>query len=668
MNAAFDRDPYLLPFKEEIQKRVNKYQEKKQEIETAEGCSLLEFAGGYKLFGLNRQSDFWVFREYLPNAISVSVFGEFNGWDRDANICTAENFGRWTVNIPCAQMHPGSKYRMCITGVDGVRRDRVPAYAKAVKQEGIDGCFNAVVIGDDSGNNAVSITQAPTAKSLRIYEAHVGMSSEEGRVSSYSDFRKFVLPRIVNLGYTAVQFMAIQEHAYYGSFGYHVTSFFAPSSRSNDVAELKELVRSAQEQGLVVLMDLVHSHASDNFQDGIADLDGGASTGKSGPYTFPYKHPLWDSAMFDYSRWETLRFLLSNVRYWIEEIGFDGFRFDGVTSMLYKHHGVGVGFSGDYKEYFCSLDEDAAVYLMLANDVAHQSRQRRLGNSMCSAAVTIAEDVSGMPLLCRPVDEGGFGFDYRLGMAIPDEWIKCVKEKRDEDWSMGHLVHTLTNRRYLEKTIAYVESHDQAIVGDKTIMMWLLNDKIYTDMSALISSDAADRAVALHKLIRLLTFALGGEGYLNFMGNEFGHPEWVDFPRKGNNWSYHWCRRQWSLADSDHLRYKSLLSFDKAMQHLDSLYDVLLATDQYVFESHEEDKIIVFEKGGLLFVFNFHPSKSFPDRTVRTRFDRALHLVLDSDLKEFAGFGRIDHHHLRPINGQVQLYIPSRTALVYCPL
>ncbi|CAI5476756.1 unnamed protein product [Closterium sp. Yama58-4] len=294
----------------------------------------------------------------------------------------------------------------------------------------------------------------PKPVAPRIYEAHVGMSSEEPRVASYVQFANSVLPRIKAAGYNTIQLMAVAEHSYYASFGYHVTNFFAVSSRSGTPEDLKYLVDTAHSLGIRVLMDLIHSHASNNVSDGLNGFDFGQSAADSYFHTGERGyHKLWDSRCFNYSNWEVLRFLLSNLRYWLEEFQFDGFRFDGVTSMLYHHRGIGMSFSGEYHEYFStSTDVDAVVYLMLANDLIHGVRPD---------ATTIAEDVSGMPTLGLPVPIGGVGFDYRLAMAIPDRWIEYLKDRRDEEWSMREIVHTLTNRRYTEKCVAYAESHDQ---------------------------------------------------------------------------------------------------------------------------------------------------------------------------------------------------------------
>jgi 1,4-alpha-glucan branching enzyme len=507
-------------------------------------------------------------------------------------------------------------------------------------------------------------------RSLRIYEAHVGMSSENPIVNSYDDFTDRILPKIHESGYNCVQLMAIMEHAYYGSFGYHVTNYFAISSRFGTPESLKRLVDTAHSYGMIVLMDLIHSHASSNVLDGLNQFDGT-------PHQYFHegprgRHSLWDSRCFNYSHWEVLRFLLSNLRWYTEEYRFDGFRFDGVTAMLYKHHGISYNFSGQYHEYFQDnlVDLDAQVYLMLANDLIH---------SLNPNAVTIGEDVSGMPALCRPIPEGGFGFDYRLNMSVPDKWIKLLKEVPDENWNMGDLVFTLTNRRFNEKCVAYSESHDQSIVGDKTFAQWLFDREIYTNMALNTHrTPVIDRGMALHKMIRLITITLGGEAYLNFIGNEFGHPEWVDFPREGNGYSHFRCRRQWSLRDNSQLRFFYLWEFDKAMLRLETQFPWLGSKEQYISMRHEKDKLIVFEQGELLWVFNFHPSRSFDNYRVGTKWPYEHAIVLDTDETRFNGLGRLEpaRKAVFPImmsgwSGRpnyIQIYIPSRCAIVLKPL
>jgi len=503
--------------------------------------------------------------------------------------------------------------------------------------------------------------------SVRIYEAHVGMAGEEERVHSYREFADNVLPRVKDLGYNVVQLMAVMEHSYYGSFGYHVTLPFGVSSRQGTPDDLKYLVDKAHGMGIRVLLDVVHSHICKNVEDGLAGLDLGQAEGdnyfKQGEAGY---HKLWDSRLLNYGQWEVLRYLLSNVRYWLDEYQLDGFRFDGVTSMLYHHHGIHVGFSGHYHEYFSpSTNVEAVTYLMLANELTKR---------VAPGAITVAEDVSGMPGLCRPVAEGGVGFDYRLAMAIPDFWIKTLKHVRDEHWSMMEMVKALCGRRYTEKTVGYCESHDQSIVGDKTISMWLFDRELYDGMSGLSEpSPVVARGQALHMMIRAVTMAIGGEAWLCFMGNEFGHPEWIDFPREGNGWSHKFCRRQWSLVDCGHLRYSLLNDWDRALMQLDETFQFTSDPHQTVTTIDDERHVLVAERGPLLFVFNFHPSEDYVDLPIGVGSPGKYRIIMDNTEWRFGGAGLFPHTYdyftqPEPLNGRDQSFevsCPSRTVSIY---
>jgi 1,4-alpha-glucan branching enzyme len=491
------------------------------------------------------------------------------------------------------------------------------------------------------------------------------MAQEEGKVGTFDEFVQNVLPRVKRLGYNAIQLMAVMEHPYYGSFGYHVSNFYAVSSRFGTPEDLKKLVDAAHGAGLQVIMDLVHSHAVKNTHEGLNMFDGTEyQYFHAGPRG---QHVAWDSLCFDYSKYEVLRFLLSNVRYWLEEFRFDGFRFDGVTSMMYLDHGLGKSFKG-YDDYFgANIDNDAVAYLQLANEVAHQ---------VTKDAITVAEDVSGMVGMGRPVAEGGIGFDYRLAMGVPDYWIKLLKEKKDEEWKLGDIFQTLMNRRRAEKHVGYAESHDQSLVGDKTIAFWLMDKEMYWNMAWDRPSVVIDRGIALHKMIRLITFSLSGEGYLNFMGNEFGHPEWVDFPREGNGYSYKYARRQWSLADNDLLRYKGLNEFDRAMQKLDEDWNLLNDPLIEQLALHEDTKQLIYRRGPLVFAFNFHPTTSYSDLRIPVPDQTDYKTVLDTERPEFAGLARTDPStkfiwEPKAMYGRgqsIQIYLPARSALVLGPV
>lgn len=673
IDKLFDRDPYLKLHEDEIRRRYGAFDNLRNEINGSEG-GIATFTSAYKSFGIHINQDNSVScKEWAPGACQLYLYGDFNGWEKKRNPYQKLDFGKWELKIPanpdgtCPIKH-GSKLKIVVESEDGSLLDRLSPWATYVVKPPVEEGFTyQQVVWHPPQKYEFQHSRPKRPGSLRIYECHVGIATTEGKVGSYVEFRENVIPRIVKLGYNALQLMAIMEHAYYGSFGYQVTSFYAVSSRYGNPEELKELIDVAHSHGLVVLLDVVHSHASKNVLDGLNQFDGTDSCFFHGGARG--EHTLWDSRLFNYSSWEVLRFLLSNLRWYMEEYLFDGFRFDGVTSMLYHSRGIGQGFSGDYNEYFgLNTDTEALCYLTLANHMLHE---------MYPDVITVGEDVSGMPALCRPVSEGGGGFDYRLGMAIPDKWIQLLKELKDEDWNVGNLVHTLTNRRWMEKTIAYAESHDQALVGDKTVAFWLMDKEMYTHMSVLSdSSPVIDRGIALHKMIRLITHALGGEGYLNFIGNEFGHPEWLDFPRVGNNESYHYARRQWNLVDDELLKYRYLNDFDAAMNHLEEQYGWLQKDPGYVSTKHEGDKVISFDRAGLVFVFNFNPTQSFTDYRVGVPAAGKYRLVLDSDDHKFGGHGRLDHNtnyfsFEEPFGGRpysTMVYAPCRTSFVLAPM
>ena len=664
------RDSLLKPYASQLRERFDHYQRIKATIKKTGGV-LGKISQGHRFFGFNRgenagESGVW-YREWAPGARSLSLIGDFNDWNRDANPMSVDEWGIWHLFLPDSdyadRLTHGSRVKVHVKSeLDAL--DRISAYIQRVIQES-ETDFTGQYWSPPNPYQWRNQTPNSNAhkQGLCIYEAHVGMAQEAEKVGTFAEFTQNVLPRIANLGYNVVQLMAIMEHPYYASFGYHVSNFFAVSSRFGTPEELKELVDTAHGMGLLVIMDMVHSHAVKNINEGLNRFDGTEHhyfhAGAKG------EHTAWDSRCFDYSKYEVQRFLLSNIRYWLETYRFDGFRFDGVTSMLYSDHGLGREFSG-YADYFDSQVElDSIAYLMLANEVVHAVNPH---------AISIAEDMSGMPGLARPIEEDGLGFDYRLAMGIPDYWIRLLKEKKDEDWHIGEIYGMLRNRRAGEKHIAYVESHDQSIVGDKTLAMQLMDAELYTKMSVFTPSLRIARGVALHKLIRLLTFCLGGEGYLNFMGNEFGHPEWIDFPRAGNNNSYWYARRQWHLVDDDTLYYKHLNAFDAAMQGLDTAYHLLADKDIQLLLIHEDAKQIVYARGGLVFAFNLHPTESVTDWRMPVPHRTDYRLILNTDDTDFGGYGAVEGIHYPwqdiGIEGQaqsIQLYVPARSALVLVP-
>ena len=645
------------PYRQAIEGRYNYALSREKSL--TKGGSLSEFANGHLFFGLHKHPDGWTFREWAPNADSIYLIGEFNQWERRPEYALQKKeHGVWEIHLAADCLKHGDLYKMYVSWPGG-SGERIPAWTRRVVQDPVSLIFSAQV-WEPANPYRFKHKVKPPSQPLFIYECHIGMATEEERIGTYDEFRRLVLPRIVDNGYNAIQIMAIQEHPYYGSFGYHVSSFFAASSRFGTPEELKRLIDEAHGYGLAVIMDIVHSHAVKNSVEGLGCLDGDPNLYfHSGDRR---EHPAWDSLCFNYGRDEVLHFLLSNCKYWLDEFRFDGFRFDGVTSMLYRSHGLGESFSSYDDYYNLNQDGDAIAYLTLANKLIHEIKPK---------AITIAEEASGMPGLAASIKDGGIGFDYRMAMGIPDFWIKLIKEYSDEDWKPGAIWWELTNRRKDEKTISYAESHDQALVGDKTIIFRLIDADMYWHMSKNDQNLVVDRGIALHKIIRLLTASTINGGYLNFMGNEFGHPEWIDFPREGNGWSYKYARRQWSLLENRQLKYADLHAFDKAMVML--LKKINPKEPLYQRWLHDQDQIMAFERASFLFVFNLHPSRSFVDYGILVQKGN-YKIVLNSDAKEFGGFGLVNEQIVHTTTQTaknpdfelewIRLYLPSRTALV----
>jgi 1,4-alpha-glucan branching enzyme len=634
---------------------MNLYRNTKNRLLTA-GQDLKDFANGHNFYGFHHVEGGWYYREWAPSADQLYLGGEFNNWNPTSHPMKRLDGENWELYLPGddALWH-GCKVKT-VVDYHGSRTEHLPLYIRRVIQNKSNNTFDAEVVDD---RRAFPWTDQDFVgeDQLYIYEAHVGMAQEEGRIGTYREFATKVLPRIKKAGYNTVQLMAIMEHPYYGSFGYQVSNFFAASSWFGHPEDLKYLVNRAHKLGIRVLLDLVHSHAVKNTAEGINMFDGTVwqffHDGEKG------EHPAWGTKCFDYGRTGVLHFLLSNLKFWLEEYHFDGFRFDGVTSMLYHDHGLGTDFNSNDKYFSMNTNVDAISYLQLANELIRQVKPN---------AITIAEDMSGMPGMCLPIEDGGIGFDYRLAMGLPDMWIKATKTQ-DEFWDINKMWGDMCLRRPGENSVAYVESHDQALVGDKTMIFRLADANMYTDMEKTTHNPIIDRAIALHKMIRLFTLAGGGEAYLNFMGNEFGHPEWIDFPREGNGWSFHYCCRQWSLKDNGLLKYQWLNDFDYDMVHLCKRHKIFRQGMANLMLMKAPEQMLCFARCDLFFVFNFHSSNSLEHILIPVYPDtKELVVKFSSDDEKYGGFSQVAHmtYPIKEFDGvrYAELYIPARTAIV----
>ena len=656
MLRIVEQDPALRPFQGDLQLRMDNYERVRYAL--TQGGSLSDFANAHSFYGFHHTEAGWLYREWAPAADALYLTGEFNNWDAQSHPLQPLDGGNWEISLPHDALRDGMRVKTVVRNGDTLSW-HIPLYARRVVQD-TESYEWICEVWDPTEPYPWTDQDFSPAQIPFIYECHVGMATEEYRVGTYREFADLVLPRIQDLGYNMIQLMAVMEHPYYGSFGYQVSSFFAASSRFGLPEDLKYLVNRAHGMGIAVVLDLVHSHAVKNTVEGINRFDGTE-------YQFFHDgpkgdHPAWGTKCFNYGKHEVLHFLLSNLKFWLTEFHLDGFRFDGVTSMLYHNHALGSAFTNMRMYFSLNTDTEAVTYLQLANALIREVNPR---------AVTIAEDMSGMPGMCAKIRDGGIGFDYRLGMGLPDMWIRLIREQRDENWNLQYIWHELTAR--LARTIAYVESHDQALVGDQTVIFRLAGAQMYTDMDRACHNPVIDRATALHKMLRLLTASAGGNGYLNFMGNEFGHPEWIDFPREGNGWSHQYCRRQWSLVDNGFLKYELLNNFDRDMIRMLRQYAVLREWSPTLRLLQQNDHMLAFERGGLVFVFNFDPQYVHENYVIPVSVGRDHEVLMTTDDAAYGGFGRIGHElrsafiegHTGPA---LELGLPPRTAMVLRPV
>ena len=631
--------------------------------------SLAHYADLHRRWGVHRQEDGgWLLHEYMPQAEKLWLTTDkinFQRWAHHAFQPVGD--GWWRLDLPPEALEHGTymELRVMAPGVEGAVR-RVPACAQWVEQDKLTPTqWCARLWNPPQPYEWQHARPEAPLPFPRIYEAHVGMAipaleHRHGQwlprhpksVGSFRLFAEEVLPRIARAGYTAVQLMGVPEHPLYKSFGYQVSSYFAPTSRCGTPDDFRLLVDTAHGLGLRVILDIPHSHSCPNTEQGMARYDGS-------PYLFAAKDNQWGTASFDYGQKMTRRLLLSNCHYWMEEYRVDGFRFDAVGNMIYVDHGFGDDFSHVGRCFHTENgeprgDEDGILYLALANTLIHE---------LSAPALSIAEEFSGMPGMTSPPEHGGLGFDYRFAMGVPDYWAKFIKGQ-EEGLELGQLWHEMTNHRPYERTINYVECHDQSING-KDAMIWrLMGDEMYTGMALPQQSWNISRGLALYKLMRLITLSTAHCGYLSFMGAEFGHPEWLDDEEHAH--------RQWHLADAPDLKYHQLAAFDRHTLHLLAERHLAdMAHSPLLRLLHEEHRLLVFERGTLLLAFNFHELHSQTALDVWVTPGKYVEAD-SSDAPAYGGHGNAHNpgleHFSDPDSGvheqRITLYVPPLTALV----
>ena len=596
--------------------------------------------------------DLIVIREYAPNAHFVSVIGDFNHWDRGRDPLKRISNTEWEITLDRARVMPGSRYKLHIAGHNG-GRDRIPSTCPYARQSS-DGDFAAIF--------EFNVLSPPTRlqkqpEHLKVYELHIGLAASGPRIGTYLEVAHDVIHRVKYAGYTAVQLMAVHEHPYYGSFGYHVSNPYGICSRFGTRQDFKYLVDNCHEVGLLVIIDLVHAHAVKNLSEGLGEFDGqDGYLFKTGQNAL---HPAWDSLVYDYENQATVSYLLSNARYWIEEYGIDGFRVDGVTSILYNDHGIGhTGFTDN--DYLGSnLNQSGLLYLVLLCKLAHELRPD---------FILIAEDVSGLPGLARPALLGGVGFDYRLQMGLPDFFESVAKDVMDDGISPSRIWHALVSRRFDERHIGYVESHDQAIVGGQSLIFRLLGPKMYTDMHAETQSHDVHLAVAVVNVAKSIVFFLGGEAWMSFIGNEFGHPDWVEFPTPDNDDCFEYAYRKWYLATDSALMYEKMAAFDRDLMHQRKI--AVTWDESYMTAPLLDDnrKLSVFHRDRVVLVCNTTTDVSYEDVWVPVPEQGNYRVILSTEEHRYGGYGRVNENMQYATiavdgNAYIRLYVPSMSAI-----
>ncbi|XP_058788144.1 1,4-alpha-glucan-branching enzyme 3, chloroplastic/amyloplastic [Vicia villosa] len=554
----------------------------------------------------------------------------------------------------------GSKYRVYFNTTNGPL-ERVPAWATYVQPE-LDGRQAYAIHWEPPPEDVYKWkNQSPKVpKSLRIYEAHIGISGSEPKISSFNDFTDKTLPYIKEAGYNAIQLIGVVEHKDYFTVGYRVTNFYATSSRYGTPDDFKRLVDEAHGLGLLVFMEIVHSYAAADEMVGLSLFDGSNDcyfhSGKRG------QHKFWGTRMFKYGDVDVLHFLLSNLNWWIEEYQIDGFQFHSLSSMIYTHNGF-ASFTGDLEEYSNQyVDKDALLYLIMANEILHVLHPN---------IITIAEDATYYPGLCEPTSQGGLGFDYYVNLSAPEMWSTFLETVPDHEWSMTKIVNTLVSKKEnANKMLLYAENHNQSISGRRSLAEVLFGE---IDEHSEHYKESLLRGSSLHKMIRLITLTIGGRAYMNFMGNEFGHPKRVEFPTSSNDYSYSLANRQWDLLEKDGV-HRDLFTFDKDMMRLDKNERVLSRGFPSFHHVNDSSKVISYVRGPLLFIFNFHPTDSYDSYTVGVEEAGEYQLILNTDEIKYAGQGilRENQYFQRTISKRVdghrnciEVQLPSRTAQVY---
>ena len=534
----------------------------------------------YEKMGAHPQGNGTQFAVWAPNAYRVSVMGDFNGWTPDANVLEKRDGGIWEGFVAGAS--PGDKYKYRIQA-NYTEYDRTDPFAFRMEApaqntyEGLSAIITDLDEYDWQDGDWMETREGPGSLDgpLSIYEVHLGswMHEEPGQSLGYREIAEPLADHVEELGFTHVEFMPLAEHPYYGSWGYQVLGYYAPTFRYGSPDDLKFLIDTLHERGIGVIMDWVPGHFATDPQ-GLSYFDGS--------HLFEYgdplmrSHPDWGTNVFDFGKPGVRSFLISNALFWLDEYHVDGLRVDAVASMLYRDYSR----EGDWSPNIHGGRENLEAISLL------QDTNERVYEEF-PEALMLAEESTAWPGVSTPVDYGGLGFLYKWNMGWMHDTLDYVeKEPVHRQYHHGELTWTLSWAFSENYTLPL--SHDEVVHGKESL--W-----------GKMPGDDWQKAANL-RLLYAQQFGHPGKKLL-FMGAEFGqYHEWN-----------HDQELEWWLTEND--LHAGIQQWLGDLNHLYTEHPALWNDEEDGFEwisydDRENSVLAYLRRNGdeeLLFLLNFTP-------------------------------------------------------------